>query len=151
MAIDGLTLTNVGVTREILPGEIQFQAKQASDMQVTIKKIDETEKQQLDPNGNRNKGNQQKRQEENDQQKAISNLFTEIAEPVKSDVQYNQKALELTENKVEYKVMYNSREEIVEIVHIKTAEVKETLTLEELKSFVMRVKNPLGIIVDRKI
>lgn len=150
MAIDGLSLTNVGVTREILPSEIQFQAKQSSDMQITIKKIDETEKQQLDPNGGKNKERQQQKQD-SEQQKAISNLFAEVAEPVQSDDKYNKKALELTENKVEYKVMYNSREEIVEIIHIKTGKVKETLTLEELKSFVMRVKNPLGIIVDRKV
>jgi cobalamin biosynthesis protein CobT len=149
MAIDGLSLINVGVTRDILPAEIQLQAQEASNLHAVMKKIEETDKQQLDPNGNKNKDRRQKRKEEDEQQKTISDLFDEVSEPAKSDVQYNEKALQLTENKSEYKVMYNSHEEIVEIIHIKTGQVKETLTLEELKGFIMRVKNPLGIIVDR--
>lgn len=151
MAIDGLSVTNIGVIRDILPAEIQLQAQEASNMHVTMKKIEETEKQQLDANGGKNKDRREKRKKQDEQQQTINKLFTEIAEPVKSDIQYNQKALELTENKREYKVMYNSDKEIVEIIHLKTGEVSETLSLEELKSFIMRVKNPLGIIVDRKV
>ena len=151
MAINGLSLTNIGMTRDILPAEIQFQAQEASNLHASMKKIEESEKAQLDPNGGKNKERREKRKKQDDQEKAINDLFTEIAEPVKSDIQYNQNVLELTENKSEYKVMYNSHKEIVEIVHIKTGQVKETLSLEELKSFIMRVKNPLGIIVDRKV
>ena len=151
MAINGLSLTNIGISREILPAEIQFQAQEASNLHAALKKIEESEKSQLDPNSNKNKERREKRKKQNEQEKAINALFTEIAEPAQSDIQYNEKALELTENKTEYKVMYNSHKEIVEIIHIKTGEVKETLSLEELKSFVMRVKNPLGIIVDRKV
>ena len=151
MAIDGLSLINMGITRELLPAEIQLQAQEASNLKAATKKIQETEKQQLDANGGRNKDRRQKRREQDEQEKAINQLFSEVAEPVKSDIQYNEKAIKLTENKVEYKVMYNSHKEIVEIIHIKTGAVSETLSLEELKSFVMRVKNPLGIIVDRKV
>jgi hypothetical protein len=151
MAIDGLSLINIGMARDILPAEIQLQAQEASNLHAALKKIDETDKTQLDANGKRNKERREQRKKQDDQQKAINNLFTEIAEPVKSDIQSNNKVLELTENKTEYKVMYNSHKEIVEIVHIKTGEIRETLSLEELKSFVIRVKNPLGIIVDRKV
>lgn len=152
MAIDGLSLINVGVVRDLSPAEIQLQAQASSaNLEISVKKIQETEKQQLDANGGRNKDRRQKRKEQDSQQQAINKLFSEVAEPVKSDIQYNENAVKLTENKIEYKVMYNSHKEIVEIIHIKTGEVSETLSLEELKSFIMRVKNPLGIIVDRKV
>jgi len=151
MAIDGLPLSNIGLTRELSPAEAQLQIQASSaNLETTVKKIQETEKQQLDANGGRNKDRRQKRKEQDSQEKVISDIFGGLAEPAKSDIQYNEEAVKLTENKREYKVMYNSHKEIVEIIHIKTGAVKETLSLEELKSFVMRVKNPLGIIVDRK-
>lgn len=152
MAIDGLSLAHIGISREVTPAEIQLQAQEASNLNAAMKKISESERQQLDPNGGKNKERRQQKKHESDQQKAIAEVFVESSDAVKTDLQqYNQRAMELTENKSEYKVMYNSRKEIVEIVHIRTGEVRETLTLEELKGFVMRVKNPLGIIVDRKV
>ena len=151
MALDGLSLGNMGVVRDILPGELQLQLKEANALQQAVKKIEHTEGGKLDPDKRKNKEEQQKQQRENAQKKLYKSLFDEIPEERKSDIQDLDQVINRTENKREYKVVYNSYNEIIEIIHIKSNQVTETLTLEELKSFIMKVKNPLGIIVDRKI
>lgn len=152
MAVDGLSIKTLSMVRDVLPGEIQQQAEESSAALARLKKVEQAEKQKLDPDGkNQNKREQDQNQEDEQQEKTLNSLFQEIAEERKSDIDEYYKVVNLTENKTEYKVMYNSYKEIVEIIHIKTGNVTETLTLEELKSFVMKVKNPLGIIVDKKI
>jgi ADP-heptose:LPS heptosyltransferase len=152
MAVDGLSINNLGMVRDVLPGELQQRAEETSAAMARLKKVEEAEKQKLDPDGkNKNQNQQQQQEEDESQEKTLTNLFQELSEGNKSDVEDYSKVINLTENKTEYRVMYNSYKEIVEIIHIKTGTVKETLTLEELKSFVMKVKNPLGIIVDKKI
>ncbi len=151
MALDGLSLGNMGVIRDILPGELQLQLKEANAVQQAVKKIEHAEGDKLDPDKRKNKEEQKKQQQENAQKKLYKNIFDEIPEERKSDIQDLDQVINRTENKREYKVVYNSYNEIIEIIHIKSNQVTETLTLEELKSFIMKVKNPLGIIVDRKI
>jgi len=149
MALDGLSLGNIGVVRDVLPGEIQLQIKGASTVEQAVKKIEQSENDKLDPDKKKEKEKQQQKQ--NSQQKSYSAVFEELPEARKSDIKDLDQAINRTENKREYRVLYNSYNEVVEIIHVKSNMVTETLTLEELKSFIMKVKNPLGIIVDRKI
>jgi hypothetical protein len=153
MAVDGLSINNMGMIRDILPAEIQQRAEESSAALARMKKVENSEKMTLNPDGqNKRDQNQQQQEEEKSQEETLNSLFMEMSEERKSDtVDIYSKVVELTENKSEYKVVYNTYTEIVEIIHIKTGSIKETMTLEELKSFVMKVKNPLGIIVDRKI
>lgn len=149
MALDGLSLGNVGVVRETLPGEVQLQVKDMYPVEETVKKIEQAENEKLDPDKKKDKEKNQ--QEKQAQKKAYGNISKELSEERKSDIEDLNRAINRSENKREYKVLYNSYNEVVEIVHVKTNKVTETLTLEELKSFIMKVKNPLGIIVDREV
>lgn len=149
MALDGLSLGNIGIVRDIAPGEIHFQIKETNSIEQVVKKIEKSENDKLDPDKRKDKENN--RGEKEAQKRAYKNVFEELPEERKSDIEDLNKVINKTENKREYKVVYNSYKEVVEIIHIKTNNVTETLTLEELKSFIMKVKNPLGIIVDRQV
>lgn len=159
MAIDGLSLMNLGVMAELSPREIQHEAKQTAQIKAEMKKIEEVEKSQINPDEEKkhkkNNQNHQKNDEnEQNQDEILQKLFLDITEDAKSDNEetaHIKKAMHLSENKAEYSITYNSYKEIVEIRHIKTGQVEETLSLEELKGFVMKIKNPLGIIVDKKV
>lgn len=151
MALDGLSLGNIGIVRDILPGEIQLQIKEANALQQAVKKIEQAESDKLDPDKRKDKEQQKKKQEEEAQKRAYKKTVENLSEKHKSYIEDLDQVINRTENKREYKVVYNSIKEIVEIIHLKTGQVSETLTLEELKAFIMKVKNPLGIIVDRKI
>lgn len=149
MAIDGFSLSNLGVIKDITPAEIHMQAQQASLNHIQNKKVEETEQYKLNPDRESQKQKQNQRQKS--QNDAYKDILDELPEERKSDIEDLSRALNTSENKRDYKVIYNSVKEIVEIVHIKSGQVTETLTLEELKSFIMKVKNPLGIIVDKKV
>lgn len=149
MALDGFSLPSLGVLNNITPAEIHMQAQQASINHQNNKKVEQTEQYKLNPDRENRK--QEQNQKKKSQDEAYADIFDELPEERKSDIEDLSKALNLTENKRDYQVVYNSVQEIVEIIHIKSGVVTETLTLEELKSFIMKVKNPLGIIVDRKV
>ncbi len=149
MALDGLSLGNIGVVRDIAPGEIHFQIKEMNPVEQVVQKIEQSENQKLDPDKKKDK--EKERQEQQAQKRAYKKVFEELPEERKSDIEDLNQVINRTENKREYKVVYNSYKEVVEIIHIKTNQITETLTLEELKSFIMKVKNPLGIIIDREI
>lgn len=149
MALDGLSLGNVGVVRDVNPGEIQFQIREMHPVEQAVQKIEQAESDKLDPDKRKERERQQK--EKQAQKKAYNKVFEELPEDRKSDIEDLNNAINRAENKREYKVVYNSYSEVVEIIHIKSNQITETLTLEELKSFIMKVKNPLGIIVDRQV
>lgn len=149
MALDGLFLGNIGMVRDITPGEIQFQIKETNSVEQVVKKIEQSENDKLDPD--KKKERDKKQGEKEAQKRAYKNVFEELPEERKSDIEDLNQVINKTENKREYKVVYNSYKEVVEIIHIKTNNITETLTLEELKSFIMKVKNPLGIIIDRQV
>lgn len=159
MAIDGLSLMNLGVMAELSPREIQEQAKQAAQTKAKMKKIEEVEKSKINPDEDKKhqknfKNKQNQDENEQNQNEILQKLFLDITEEPKSDISetaHIKNAMHLSENKAEYSITYNSYKEIIEIRHIKTGKIEENLSLEELKSFIMKVKNPLGIIVDKKI
>lgn len=159
MAIDGLSLMNLGVMAELAPREIHQEAKQASQIKAEMKKIEEVENSTINPDKDKkqqknNQNNQKNDENDPNQDELLQKLFSDITETAKSDsaeTLHIKNAIQLSENKAEYSITYNSYKEIIEIIHIKTGQIQETLSLEELKSFIMKVKNPLGIIVDKKV
>lgn len=149
MALDGLSLTSLGFATEISPKDISHTAEETSKARAeqTLKEIEEMEKQQLDPDRDSPKD---KNQQKNKKRKKLPQKAY-VVEVESIEEEKNEKILELTAQQNMYKVIYNSDKEIVEITHSKTGEIAETLSLAELKSFIMKVKNPLGVIVDRTI
>lgn len=150
MALDGLSLSSIMTHSEISPKDISHRAEEDSKLRAAqkFKEIEELEKQKLDPD--REKQKEQHQQDTEEEKKNLpQNAYVVDVEGLETEK--NEKILALTSQQNMYKVIYNSDKEVVEITHSQTGKVEETLSLAELKSFIMKVKNPLGIIVDRKI
>lgn len=149
MALDGLSLSSIVAHSEISPKDISHNAEETSKARAeqTLKEIENLQKQQLD--ADRDTPKQEQKQNKKKRKHLPQKAYIVEVESIEDEK--NEKILELTAQQNMYKVLYNSDKEVVEITHSKTGEVAETLSLAELKSFIMKVKNPLGVIVDRSI
>ncbi len=138
MGIDGLTVNNLGIIRDVSAVELLNFIKRDSDEQAqkSFKEVENSKKTTLDPDA---RGNQQE-----NHQHPQSSLKEQEQEPdeIVSEIE--------REEDRKYRLTCNLGKECVEIIDLNTNKVIETISISELKQFFTQIKNPSGILVDQR-
>lgn len=140
MSIDGLSMANVGIFRELNPADVAMAVTRSSEQkaETSIKDIEELEKFKLD-------SDEDSKEEQNSDSKYDARSYDDTTEESDQEAVFDGKDIK------RYKVKFNNDVDLIELVDIKTNKVIETITPGDLMKLLSKSKNPSGILVDRQI
>ncbi|MDD3013500.1 MAG: hypothetical protein PHC34_07350 [Candidatus Gastranaerophilales bacterium] len=135
MPLDGLSFSNSGMYRITAPMEVTDQVKQFSEIQAqnTIKKPEEADKLKADLENDK------------DQHKDLQGRETG------DDSQEEEQEKENFTDRNKYKVRFNQKTDMVELIDQKTGFILETISSIDLVNLVSKSNGSSGVFVDEKI
>jgi len=149
MALDGLSNQNVGIYRTKDPSEkIEKQAaKYKEKAEFSLTNVDETTVlEKVDPDAQKEKNNDDATKE-----LILSKANKMIEEENEQEVLKVVLKEDDTDVELEYTLQFNSQSKMIEMKNVKTQDLIETVTPEELMKVLSKAKNIEGILIDKEI